>query len=312
MEKQTVLAVVGATASGKSALAMELASRLNGEIVCMDSMQIYRRMDVGTAKPTADERRAVPHHMLDVVEPTQSYTVATYADEAKPILMDILQRGKLPILTGGTGLYLRALTHGMTLGGAGCNEALRDRYRDIALESGGKERLHDMLARLDPATAARLHPNDLRRVIRALEICELTGAPMSEQAREEPEQPFRVLPIGLAWQREALYERIERRVDAMLQNGLLGEVEALLASGVPAQAQSMQGIGYKELTPVLKGEEPLEDAVWLVKRNTRRYAKRQGTFFRAEPTIEWLDATDVALVENALKAIENDRRERAK
>ena len=304
MQSNTALAVVGATASGKSTLALALAKRLNGELICMDSMQIYRHMDVGTAKPTREERLSVPHHMLDVVEPTQSFTVAAYADMARPVVLDVLSRKKTPILVGGTGLYLRALMHGMALGGAKSDEALRAKYHAMADEPGGRERLHALLAKCDPLSAAKLHPNDLRRVIRALEVYDLTGAPISRQPEQDEPQPFRVVPIGLTLPREQLYGRINRRVLDMLAQGLVDEVRALLAMGVTQDMQSMQGIGYKELIPVVRHGVPLGDAAVLIQQNTRHYAKRQGAFFRTEPLIRWLDVSQGDALEGALALME--------
>lgn len=290
MSKPKVLALCGATASGKSALAMALAQELNGEIVCMDSMQLYRRMDIGTAKPTPEERAQVPHHMLDILEPTATYAVADYALGAEKIIRQILSRGKLPMLVGGTGLYLKALMHGMELGGAGSDEALRRELNRQALEIGGKERLHQRLTQADPETAARLHPNDIRRVIRAIEVYELTGKPLSQQNQAQGDGPFEVLPLAIDMPRERLYRRLEERVQGMMKAGLLDEVQALLESGVTAQCQSMQGIGYKELIPVVLENAPLEKAVWQIILHTRHYAKRQNTWLRAEPQTRWLNA----------------------
>ena len=289
MKKTPVLAVVGATASGKSALAMTIAKTLPGEIVCMDSMQVYRGMDIGTAKPAKAEQAEVPHHLLDIVDPQESFSVADYAGLAEPILYEIAARGKLPILVGGTGLYLRTLMQGMPLGGAKSDEAVRTRLWERAEQPDGKEALHQSLAEVDPTAAAKLHPNDLRRVIRALEIYEVTGIPMSRQNDVAPERPFEFCVIGTQMERDTLYQRINCRVDAMMQNGLLQEVAALLEAGVSPDAQAMQGIGYKELAPVAEGVVDLADAADLLKRNTRHYAKRQLTWFKGEPSVRWVD-----------------------
>ncbi len=299
MTNERAVAIVGATACGKSELAMMLAEKLNGEIVCMDSMQIYRRMDIGTAKPTEADRALVPHYMLDIVEPTDTYTVAQYAEETRAVLCGIRARGKVPILVGGTGLYLRALMHGMPLGGAGSDEALREELHAIADEPGGKEKLHRILDEVDPSSAAKLHINDIRRVIRAIEVFKLTGKPLSEQAAHTDGQTADILPLGLLMPRPLLYERIEKRVRRMLDDGLLNEVEALLKSGVTDDAQSMQGIGYKELVSVVRHGAPLEEAARQVILNTRHYAKRQGAFFRTEPDIEWLETQNDALLQTA-------------
>lgn len=312
-EKPAVIAVAGPTASGKSDLGLKLAQRLGGEIVCMDSMQIYRRMDIGTAKPTAQERALLPHHMLDVADPTEAYAVADYAVAAEQVIAQILSRGRVPILVGGTGLYLKALMDGLSLGGAGGDERLRAELNALADEPGGKERLHARLAAVDPETAARLHPNDRRRVIRAIEVYEQTGVPMSRQNHAAQERPFRVLPLALDWPRDLLYARLETRVHRMMEMGLLSEVRALLESGVAPAAQSMQGIGYKELIPAAMGQDDVNRAVWDIIVHTRHYAKRQGTWLRAEPRCVWLDARDAdGLLSKALalaQAFLNDTKE---
>ena len=312
-EKPAVIAVAGPTASGKSDLGLKLAQRLGGEIVCMDSMQIYRRMDIGTAKPTAQERALLPHHMLDVADPTEAYAVADYAVAAERVIAQILSRGRVPILVGGTGLYLKALMDGLSLGGTGGDERLRTELNALADEPGGKERLHARLAAVDPETAARLHPNDRRRVIRAIEVFEQTGVPMSRQNHAAQDRPFRVLPLALEWPRELLYARLETRVHRMMEMGLLSEVRALLESGVAPAAQSMQGIGYKELIPAAMGQEDVNRAVWDIIVHTRHYAKRQGTWLRAEPRCVWLDARDAdGLLSKALalaQAFLNDTKE---
>ena len=312
-EKPAVIAVAGPTASGKSDLGLKLAQRLGGEIVCMDSMQIYRRMDIGTAKPTAQERALLPHHMLDVADPTEAYAVADYAVAAEQVIAQILSRGRVPILVGGTGLYLKALMDGLSLGGTGGDERLRAELNALADEPGGKERLHARLAAVDPETAARLHPNDRRRVIRALEVFEQTGVPMSRQNHAAQDRPFRVLPLVLEWPRELLYARLETRVHRMMEMGLLSEVRALLESGVAPASQSMQGIGYKELIPAAMGQDDVNRAVWDIIVHTRHYAKRQGTWLRAEPRCVWLDARDAdGLLSKALalaQAFLNDTKE---
>lgn len=312
-EKPAVIAVAGPTASGKSDLGLKLAQRLGGEIVCMDSMQIYRRMDIGTAKPTAQERALLPHHMLDVADPIEAYAVADYAVAAEQVIAQILSRGRVPILVGGTGLYLKALMDGLSLGGTGGDERLRAELNALADEPGGKERLHARLAAVDPETAARLHPNDRRRVIRAIEVFEQTGVPMSRQNHAAQDRPFRVLPLALEWPRDLLYARLETRVHRMMEMGLLSEVRALLESGVAPAAQSMQGIGYKELIPAAMGQDDVNRAVWDIIVHTRHYAKRQGTWLRAEPRCVWLDARDAdGLLSKALalaQAFLNDTKE---
>ena len=303
MNKPHVIAIAGPTASGKSDLALNLAKRLNGEIVCMDSMQIYRRMDIGTAKPTLQEQAEVPHHMLDILEPTDSYAVADYAQDAERVILEIANRGKQPILVGGTGLYLKALMHGLTLGGAGSDEKLRTELNEIAQEPDGKQKLHQRLAKVDSVSAAKLHPNDIRRVVRAIEVFELTGTPISQQKQEEPERPFQILPLAID------IPRLEKRVHQMMHDGLLKEVKKLLSEGVTPQMQSMQGIGYKELIPVALKTETVDNAVWQIILNTRHYAKRQGTWLRTEPRVVWLTETGEERMERALSLIESFRTE---
>lgn len=299
--KPRIIAVTGATASGKSALSMELAKHYSAEIVCMDSMQIYQGMDIGTAKPSSEERQAVRHHMLDIIAPSENYTVADYAERATTVIHDILQRGKMPLLVGGTGLYLKALMHGLSLGVSRSDPAIRARLESISDEPGGRQKLHNMLRQVDEASANKLHPNDLRRVIRAIEVYELTGTPLS-QTRQEENSEFSVLPLAIRMERETLYQRIEKRVDTMLDMGLVDEVQRLLEEGVSPEAQSMQGIGYKELVPVLGGLVPLKKAREQIILNTKHYAKRQETWFKGESATQWLDGRQ--LLPDAIQAID--------
>ncbi len=300
MDKTPVLCVVGPTASGKSALAVRLARALGGENLNMDSMQVYRRMDIGTAKPTPTERGNIPHHLIDIVEPTEPFSVAQYAGRAEACIRTVYARGKLPVLVGGTGFYLRALTEGLSLGGVPSDPALREELKASAADEAGRNALHERLRRVDPEAAAKLHANDVQRVSRALEVYLLTGERMSAQKAPEAERPFAFCILGTTFARDVLYRRVEARVDGMLEKGLLAEVEALLASGVPPQAQAMQGIGYKELVPVALSGTPLSEAVSLMKRNTRRYAKRQWTWFNADPRVKWLDMAEAGSAERAL------------
>lgn len=293
--KPKVIAVTGCTASGKSSLAMELAKDFDCEIVCMDSMQVYIGMDIGTAKPTRKEQELVPHHMLDVVPPDRSYAVADYVLGAEKAFQDIWSRGKLPMLVGGTGLYLKSLLHGMTLGVEKSDPAIRTRLEAIAAEPDGREKLHGMLEKIDPVTAIKLHPNDLRRVIRAIEVYELTGTPLSEQKREEPDRPYSILPVQLDMSREKLQKRIAARVGEMIRDGLREEVASLLRAGCPADAQSMQAIGYKEMIPVVREQLPLEDACEQIILNTKHYAKRQETWFKGESLLHRIDAENQPL-----------------
>jgi len=292
--KPKVIAVTGCTASGKSSLAMELAGRFGCEIVCMDSMQVYIGMDIGTAKPTPADRKQVPHHMLDVVAPEQPYAVADYVQGAEAAFADIWQRGKVPMLVGGTGLYLKSLLHGMTLGVEKSDPAIRARLEAVSALPNGREQLHLWLKEVDPVSAAKLHQNDLRRVIRALEVYELTGTPLSQQKRVEPERPYDILPLQLDMPREKLQKRIALRVDQMLAAGLRDEVAGLL-SHCPADAQSMQAIGYKEMIPVVKNQLPLDVAREQIILNTKHYAKRQETWFKGEELLRRIDAENEPL-----------------
>jgi tRNA dimethylallyltransferase len=298
--KSKVLCVAGPTASGKSALGMELARRLNGEIIGLDSMQLYRRMDIGTAKPTRAERAEIAHHLVDILEPWETYTAAQYAADARQAVEAIAGRGKVPILVGGTGFYLSSLTRGLTLGGIRSDWELRDRLKALAQDETGKRLLHERLASVDPASAKRLHPNDITRVSRALEVYELTGVALSAQAQPEAELPFELCILGTELERSALYARINARVVQMMKDGLLSEVEALLQAGVSPQAQAMQGIGYKELVPVLSGQKLLPAAVLDIQQNTRRYAKRQLTWFRRNGAVRWLDMAQESAQTEAL------------
>ena len=288
MERPRVIGIVGPTASGKTALGFALAEARSVEIVCMDSMQVYKGMDIGTAKPSREEQALIPHHMLDVAEPEDEYSVAEYLHGATAAIDGILSRDRLPVLVGGTGLYLRALSQGLTLGSTPKDEAVRARYEALLAEEG-RESLHLRLAKVDPGAAARLHPNDTRRVIRALEVYEVTGRPFSGQQPREEDAPWDIRLYAANWPREELYARTDQRAGGMVRGGLPGEVRALLDRGVSPQAQSMQGLGYKELIPYIKGEAGLPECEEILKRRTRNYAKRQLTWFRPDPRIRWLD-----------------------
>lgn len=301
MEKKECWVLTGPTASGKTALSIRLAKAHDCEIVCMDSMQIYRRMNIGTAKPTVEEMSGIAHHMLDVAEPDENFSVARYQEMAEECIADIQARGKRALLVGGTGLYLRALRQPMAMGDASADEAIRAELEQLATENGGKQRLHDMLAEVDPETAARLHLNDVRRAVRALEVYRLTGVPFSKQPQIQTDSRFVYRVASLTMDRALLYSRIEKRVDSMIQQGLLDEVRGLLESGVPADCQAMKAIGYKEIIPYLRGEATWEETDYLLKLNTRHYAKRQLTWMRREADVLWVDTMTMdayAMLEN--------------
>lgn len=311
--KPVVLALVGPTGSGKTRTAIRICQALNAEIVSMDSMQVYRGMDIGTAKPTREELVAAPHHMIDVVEPDQMFTVSMYREMACKEIDGILARGRTPLLVGGTGLYLQAISYEMSLGENGADRSLRERLQQIAGEEDGPRRLHERLQRVDPASAEKLHPNDVRRVIRALEIYETSGRAKSEQTDEQRrEGPYHVLVYGLSLPREQMYARINARVDEMVRNGLIDEVKGLLARGIEPRTEggAMQAIGYKEIVSALRGEMTMERAVELIKQGSRRYAKRQWTWFRHDKRTKWFDWTayesEDALIDALLHQIRTD------
>lgn len=304
--KPVVLALVGPTGSGKTRTAIEICRRLNAEIVSMDSMQIYRGMDIGTAKPTREELAAAPHHMIDVADPDELFTVSMYREMAGKTIDDILARGKAPLLVGGTGLYLQAISFEMSLGENGADSAFREELNRIADEPGGAIKLHDRLRRVDPQSAEKLHPNDIRRVIRALEIYESSGRVKSEQGGEQRrEGPYHVLVYGLSMPREQMYARINARVDEMVSRGLIKEVESLLARGVRPRKEggAMQAIGYKEIVSALEGEISMDQAIALIKQGSRRYAKRQWTWFRHDARTKWFDWSEYSGEQQLIAAL---------
>lgn len=283
-----VIVVCGPTASGKTALGVALAKALDGEVVSADSMQVYRDMDIGTAKPTPEEMEGVPHHMLDVAEPDEDFSVARYVDMAAPIVEDILHRGKRPLIVGGTGLYIDNLLAGRSFPpfSGKIRQELTGR-----VQTEGLDKLYTELGRVDPIRQAELSPNDEKRILRALEIFYETDKPMSSWNVESQSQPprFQAVRIGLDFQERAdLWARIDRRVDEMVTGGLVEEARRLLDSGVPPTATAMQAIGYKELTAALLGQEPVEPAVAMVKLRTRQYAKRQLSWFRRCQDTFWI------------------------
>ena len=290
MNNEICWVLTGPTASGKTSLSLQIARKYNCEIVCMDSMQIYRRMDIGTAKPTEEEMEDIPHHMIDVADPTEAFSVARYQEMAEACIADIQSRGKRAPLVGGTGLYLRALRNPMAMGDVAGDESIRAELEALAEQENGKQLLHNMLAEVDPDTAARLHLNDVRRAVRALEVYRQTGIPFSKQPQIETMSRFQYRVATLTMDRALLYARIEKRVDQMIGQGLVDEVRGLLNSGVPADCQAMKAIGYKEIVPYIRGEATWEETEYLLKLNTRHYAKRQLTWMRREEDVKWIDA----------------------
>ncbi len=286
--KPRILVIAGPTASGKSDLAIELAEQLDGEIVCADSLTVYRGLDIGSAKPTPEQRRRIPHHLLDIREPTQPFTAADFRAEASQVINDILKRGKLPLVVGGTGLYLRVLLRGLTDAPAEDPTLRRQLYRRA--EQEGAETLLKELRQVDPETAARCHPNNLVRIIRALEVWHASGCTFSSfhQRHGFSDLPYDALTLCLDLCREELYRRIDHRVELMLSAGLVDEVRGLLQAGLPDDVKPLQAIGYKEVLAHLRGELTLEAMLELIKRNTRHLAKRQLTWFRREPDLQWV------------------------
>lgn len=284
-----LLVIAGPTATGKTALSVALAGHLNGEVVSADSMLVYRGMDIGSAKPSMTERQGIPHHMIDVVDPDQNYNVALYQRRARECIADIHRRGKLPLLVGGTGLYIRAVIEHFTFTPAGVDLAFRRQMQELAAREGAPA-VHRLLAEVDSGAAGRIHPNNLKRVIRALEVYHLTGRGMTAfRDRNGEKGDYRPVMFGLAMERTALYRRIEARVEEMLGAGLIEEVAGLLNRGFGPELPAMQGLGYKEIAAFLRAECSLEEAVELLKKNTRHFAKRQFTWFRADKRITWLD-----------------------
>ena len=296
----TVLAIVGPTASGKSGLALALAERLGGEVINADALQVYRGFDVGTAKPSPEEQRRVPHHLIDILDPRQRFTAGQFAELARRSIDEIAGRGALPIVAGGSGLYLRALFEGiapMPPVDAAVREALQRR-----LQGEGLRALHQELARLDPPTAARLGASDRQRILRALEVAISSGRPLSSWIAERPfgERRLGALRIGLTLSRPVLYDRIAVRVGRMREQGLVEEVRRLLESGIDPAAPAFQAIGYRQFAAHVAGEWTLERATEETVRATRRFAKRQETWFRSERDIVWLDAAAPDLLEDVV------------
>jgi tRNA dimethylallyltransferase len=312
-----VIVIFGPTGVGKTKLSIELAQRLNGEIVSADSMQIYRGMNIGTAKIIGEEMQGIPHHMLDLVSPKQEYSVGEYVKEAKKIILDILLRGKIPIIVGGTGLYINSLVNDYDFHDASKNEKIREKYKKIAQEKGA-EYVFELLKREDPSRANELHPNDLKRVIRALEIIEINRNKIetnendtkidenkikndkkslknNEKIKNNQEENINYLIFGLNMPRDQLYENINKRVESMFEQGLIKEVKTLLKNGIQKEAQSMQGIGYKEVIEGFDGNLSEEEIKELIQRRTRNYAKRQLTFMRGMKDLVWIDTQTDAI-----------------
>ncbi|NLE24167.1 MAG: tRNA (adenosine(37)-N6)-dimethylallyltransferase MiaA [Clostridiaceae bacterium] len=288
-----VMVIAGPTASGKTDLAVELALAVNGEIISADSMQIYRGMNIGTAKPTVDERRGIPHHLIDIVNPDEEYSVAQFKEDALACINDIKKRGKTPIVVGGTGLYINSLVYNITFSETIADWEYREELKKIS-EEQGPQVLSELLQKVDPKSAESIHPNNIKRIIRALEVYKTTGTPISEHKEASrsipPKYEFKV--YGLNVEREKLYQRIGKRVDIMMEKGLYEEVEELLNCGYSPKLVSLQGIGYKEIISAIEGKCALSEAIENIKVGTRHYAKRQITWFNKTESLEWIEYSD--------------------
>ncbi|MBT2722339.1 tRNA (adenosine(37)-N6)-dimethylallyltransferase MiaA [Bacillus sp. ISL-46] len=297
--KQKLLVIIGPTAVGKTKLSIEMAKRYNGEIISGDSMQIYRGMDIGTAKIKKDEMEGIPHYLIDIKEPFENFSVAEFQLLVRAKIGEIAKKGKLPIIVGGTGLYIQSVIYDYQFSDVSGDESYRLKLEERATKIGN-EALYKELLEVDPGSASQIHPNNIRRVIRALEIFHLTGKTMQEfQSTQQPDLLYNTAIVGLSMEREKLYERINYRVDLMMEEGLIEEVKGLYQRGL-RDCQSIQAIGYKEMYAYLEGKVPLEVAIENLKQNSRRYAKRQLTWFRNKMDVSWFDMTDV---ENTSKKI---------
>ncbi len=295
--KPRLIVIGGPTASGKTAAAVRLCQKIGGEVVSSDSMQIYRGMDIGTAKPFPDEMGGIVHHLMSIADPGEKYSAAAYRELAVQAINSIYASGRQPVVCGGTGLYIDALTKPMSFADHTGNEALRAELTTLSETMVGKLKLHNMLREIDPESADRLHINDVRRVIRAIEVYRMTGRTITEQAKldSQREGDFDVIMFALSWPREVLYDRINRRVDEMMRLGLVDEVKRLLNNGLTKGSTAMQALGYKEIVQALDGEISMEDAVDAIKQGSRHYAKRQLTWFRRDERVHWIEAPGKSL-----------------
>ena len=308
-EKKPLLILVGPTAVGKTAASIGLAKALNGEIISGDSMQIFKGLDIGTAKITQAEMDGVVHHMIDIKEPTENFSAAEFKDRVDALIADIASRGKLPMIVGGTGFYVNGVLYEYHFGEADVDEAYRQELTDY-LDANGKEALWQMLNEYDAKSAERLHANDVKRVMRALEVLHVTGIPASERQNEvdKKEMRYNAVYLGLSLPRDVLYDRINRRVDLMIEEGLEAETRRALESGVPEDALSMTSLGYRQMIQYFNGEITLEKAIELIKRDTRHFAKRQLTWFRHDPNIQWVEKqgkTDAEIEAELLQLVRN-------
>lgn len=303
--KEKLFILMGPTAVGKTGLSIELAKSLNGEIISADSMQIYRYMDIGTAKVTIDEMSGIPHHLLSIVNPDDSFTVSNYKQMASKHITDISNKGKLPIVVGGTGLYINSLVYKLNFAQVAPDESIRDRLNSIVLDKGN-DYLHKLLLNIDPESGARISINDTKRIIRAIEIYELTGKTMTEYNKDFRvfNENYDLIMICLNMDRSKLYDRINQRVDLMIEQGLISEVEEILKMGYDKDLVALQGIGYKEIIMYLEKQSSLDEAIDKIKQASRNYAKRQLTWFRRDNRIKWMDVDNYDDLSNLKKDIE--------
>jgi len=308
MRKPNIIIICGPTGVGKTAAAIEIAKVFSGEIISADSMQVYRHMDIGTAKPTFYERACVSHHMIDLIDPDESFDASTFAETARGVIMKLHAREVVPIVAGGTGLYIKALLHGL-FHASHPDSGIRMRLKEEATRQGTGI-LHQRLSKTDPDTAARIHPNDGYRIIRALEIYEFTGKTLSKYHSEHgfADEPFKALKIGLQMERHDLYDRINQRTDAMIGAGFVEEVERLLGWGYAAELKSMQSIGYRHMADFIEGRAPWEKTLITMKRDTRRYAKRQMTWFKSDPEMVWVESDQTGEMIRLIKNFLNGNR----
>lgn len=309
--KRPLVIITGPTASGKTALSIELAKQIGGEIISADSMQVYRHMDIGSAKVTKEEMDGVPHHLIDVLDPSEEFNVVRFQEMARKAMEGIYKRGKIPIIAGGTGFYIQALLYDIDFTETDENNSIREELEQKARTEGASV-LHAMLKEIDPESAEAIHEHNVKRVIRAIEFYRQTGKKISDHNRQEREKssPYQFLYYVIDLPRELLYSRIEQRVDQMIEQGLVEEVKALQAMGCTRDMVSMQGLGYKEILDYLNGQLTLDEAVYVLKRDTRHFAKRQLTWFRRERDVRWLELeTFAGSREKMLSAVLKDCRE---
>lgn len=289
--RNKVIVIAGPTAVGKTKIAIELAKKIDSEIISADSMQVYKHMDIGTAKPSKKEMQGIKHYMIDIIEPDEEFSVARYKKMALECIAKVINKGKVPIVVGGTGLYINSLSENIEF-----SETITDWdyriYLQERAQKSGTGVLYEELRQIDPESSERIHPNDLRRIIRAMEVYKSTGKPMSYHIKVSKEKPsmYDFIKIGLNTDRDELYNRINQRVDKMLENGLEDEVRGLINKGIDIKSTAMQGLGYKETVELCKGLKSLEEIMNTIKQNTRRYAKRQLTWFRRDKEIYWIDS----------------------